>query len=305
MSFYIIPSFINLVIKAWLFWYGRQTLLRTNRALGILLISFFLFNLAELISFLMMGHFQYYDVVGRAYYVTAIFGATMMLIYADTLSIRYINWKLPIILAICLSLFVIFSNTIIAGVSSLGYILTRVPGPYYWIVLVYGLGCTISALILLFTGLHQEDLQRRRFCGVIFLGFLPIVLTAIIVVLMMAVGIRINAAILLTSAITLFLVITIYTEIYKPVIGLLTITPVIGARVAVSLYQMIMHFYRTRKLDMRIIMKNIEEVFIYSAFEASEGKRQNAADMLSIPLSTFNEKLRKITPPNPTNNHRI
>lgn len=295
MSFYAIPSLINLIIKFWLFLQGRQSLVRENRCLGLLLLAFFSLNLAEFISFGLIDQPQYSEVIGRFYYITVIFVITMMLAYADHLTFKKIPQGILLFLATCLSLSVVFTDYIIAGVTNLGYTNTRIAGDYYWTFQVFVFLSTISSVVLLFMGsCSLPDRRQRRICSIILYSFIPIVLTIFTVVIMMALGYKINAAIYLTSSITIFLVIVIYAEINYRFMNFLSTAPMLGSRLSSSFFRAFSGLFKEKSLDIRSFIKELEGIFIVCAFEMCNGNRQEAADLLGIPQSTFNEKLRKL-----------
>ena len=111
---------------------------------------------------------------------------------------------------------------------------------------------------------------------------------------MMALGAKLNAAIYLTSAITVFLLIIIYAEINNHLMNILTITPMFSVKIMASFYRAMLNIFKGQSIDLRSLIRELEDILIVSALELCDGKRQDASSLLGIPQSTFNEKLRKI-----------
>ena len=295
MGIYIFPSFVNLVIKLWLFWYGRASLTGKHRCLGALLVAFFALNLAEFIAFFCIGNEYHTILIVKCYWIAAVFSAAFMLLLADELTLRRIPAGLLTATAVLLALLIAATDRLIAGGTSIGYTVTRIPGEYYWILQIFVLGSVLgSVLLLAYGGLYLPDRQQRRKCTIIFLGFLPIVISVAVVLALMQSGLRINAAIIVSSAITFFLVVLVTAEVRYSLLNLLTLTPVITVRVITQICASLKDIYRDRSISLKYLLQNIESVLILVVLDINDGDRKDTARQLGMHVSSLNKKLQKI-----------
>jgi hypothetical protein len=295
MSIYAIPSFINLVIKLWLFWFGRDSLISKNRCLGALLLAFFSLNLAEFLSFHCIDNAHYTYLVVKYYWVSAVFSAAIMLMLSDQLTCQRIPSGLFTATAIILSYLIIATDTLIAGGVSIDYTVTRIPGVCYWILQLYVLTCvTGSAVLLAYGGRNLPDKQQRRKCTIVFLGFIPIVLSVIVVFAFMQAGIRMNAVMIISTAITFFLAVLITTEVRYSLLNLLTSTPVISVHMVRQVVSLMYEICRNRSFNLKYFLQKIENILIIAVLDINNGDRRGTAKQLGMHISSLNKKLQKI-----------
>jgi hypothetical protein len=293
MSFFAIPSFINLIIKLWLFWYGRESIFTKNRFLGLLLLSFFSLNLVEFLQYYLNDELHALANI-LAYWLVAVIAATVMLIFADKLTYQRIPVILPIVVIAIFSYFIIFTRTLISGVDSIGYSITRIPGSYYWVLQCYILISVLgSAVLLLCGGLFHKDMLRRKKCSVVFFALLPVVVATVIILSLMQIGLKVNAALVVTTAITCFLAILIFTEIHYSLFNILTATPVISLQVSRQIIKLMVDICRKRSIKLKSFLQGIENILIVVALEVNEGNRKRTARQLDMHISSLNKKLQK------------
>lgn len=295
MSVYVLPSFINLVIKLWLFWFGRDSLISRNRFLGALLLAFFSLNLAEFLSFYCIDNAHATYLVVKYYWVSAVFSAALMVILSDQLTSQRIPPGLFTATALILACLIIATDTLIAGGASIGYTVTRIPGECYWILQIYILICvTASAVLLAYGGRALADKQKRRKCTIIFLGFIPIVVSVIVVFAFMQVGIKMNAVMIVSSAITFFLAVLITAEVRYSLLNLLTSTPVISFHIIRRIVSLMYEICHDRSFNLKGFLQNIENILIMAVLDINNGDRRGTANQLGMHISSLNKKLQKI-----------
>ena len=294
MSIFALPSFINLVIKLWLFWYGRESILSKNRFLWLMLLAFFMLNLIEFLEYFLND--QRYALANvLAYWVSAVTAVTAMLMFADRLTFQKIPLSLPVIAVAAYSYFILFTRELISGVDSIGYSITRIPGPYYWTLQIYILVSILGAIfLLLYGGLFHKDLKQRKRCTVSFFALLPVVVTTIAVISMMQLGLRVNAAIVISTSITCFLAILIIAEIHYSLFNILTATPVISMHVTRQILVLMINICRKRSIKLKHFLQTIENILIVATLEVNEGNRKLTAKQLDMHISSLNKKLQKI-----------
>jgi hypothetical protein len=236
---------------------------------------------------------KYHDVIGRAYYVSVTLASIMMLVYADWITHKKIHWFIPAAIAVIFSTLIIKTDLIIAGVASLGYVITRIPGPYYWLTQLQLIICLITSVMLLHYGKRRiTDQTQKRICSVTYVGFMFIVVVTISIIVLMAWHIHINAAIYVTTAITAFLLILIHSEINHRFLNLLITIPIFGTRFASLIFKLSLNLHKQKTIALRAFTKEMERIIVDCALDYCDGRRQAAADLLGLPLSTYNQKLR-------------
>lgn len=104
-------------------------------------------------------------------------------------------------------------GTAIADARSIGYAITRVPGPFYWTFQVTFLTLLFTSLALLAVGIIKGGtvVQRLR-CKALLLAAAPIIIVGTSVVILMQFGVRVNAVALGSISIICFLIAFIITD---------------------------------------------------------------------------------------------
>ena len=303
MEIYALPSAIALAIKFWLFVRARHVLFEENIVLGLFLAALFCLNLFELIAF------SYVNDLPNARPVLLLYYTSILLIIASFinlssclsgLSIFYQPW-LYYSLVGGLSLLLFGSDLLIAGVQSIDYSITRIPGEYYWVIQVYIVGGLLVPLTLLSVGaIRQNQRFQRRRCLVVLLGFFPTILSAIGVAVLMQLGYKINASVLISCTITFFLMVLIITENKTAQFNLLRWVPFTQERRQFKAsYSLVLdalsqtHYEQPIQLKERL--QQLEDQIIELAVLSTGGNQARAAEQLGISKSTLNRKLKNKT----------
>jgi hypothetical protein len=101
----------------------------------------------------------------------------------------------------------------IAGATSLGYSITRIPGPFYWVFQIVFLSqLTLCFSLLLHDVVRGSSQPSKRRSKALLLAASPIFLVGFSVVLLMQVGFEINGALVSSLAVILFLIALVITE---------------------------------------------------------------------------------------------
>ncbi|OMH30315.1 helix-turn-helix domain-containing protein [Motiliproteus sp. MSK22-1] len=300
MEIYALPSAIALVIKLWLFVRARGVLLKENTVLGLFLASLFFLNLCELTLFSYINDISRAGLVLLLYYVALFFTVTSLVNLSARLS-GLSTFYLPRVYYSSVGLLAAFlfgSDALIAGAQSIGYSITRVPGEYYWIVQAYVITGLLLSLTLLTIGtIKQSQHFLRRRCLVVLLGFLPTILAFISVVVLMQLGYKVNATVLVSLTITFFLVVLILTESKSAQFNLLRWVPFTQERIQFkNSYALILealgHTHYQEPIKLKEKLQQIEEQIIKLAVQSTDGNQARAAAQLGISKSTLNRKLK-------------
>ena len=136
MTIYVLPAVLALLIKLVVLFNSRSGTGRSTVFFTMVLI-FAAHNSAELLGFLEYFKGAHLTNVLRWYYVMTVCVLAVMLLYAREVSTadrqnKYFNLGVAVVTVVVGSL-ILFTDLMIAGSTSLGFIMTAVKGPHYWI----------------------------------------------------------------------------------------------------------------------------------------------------------------------------
>lgn len=300
MSIYAVPSFLALIVKAWLFWFSRDSLLTHNRPLGLFLLALFCLNLAE------FNLFFYVDKPEKAlgmmlfYWSSAIASVASFLYLASRLAGYSLSSYLLLSAAVLMILTVVTSDFFIAGTTAIAYSVTRIKGEYYLLLQLYVLFHLFFGLFLLAqAGRNHSDVWVRKKCSVVFLSMLPTVLAVTVVLLLMHLEFDINATGIVSVTIIFFLAAIIFTESKYSLLNLLTIA--LTSKESLYFKQILIpeiHFlcsvYSGKKMRIKEELKEFERVLIMVALEENNGNRHHTAEQLGLSKAGLDTKLRNL-----------
>lgn len=298
MTFYIVPSMLAMLVKAWLlFW--RRSRAQDNGALFLLLGALLAMNLVEFSSFLMLDNPQVITWLMHAYYCATTFAAATVLnlflhlIGGATTQLTKLNWALAAIF-IALSA---MPGVVIAGIENIGYTFIRIPGTLYTAWAVYVVSTLLFGVYLLAKGYANstDTLQKRR-CLAILLGLTPLICSAIGIIVLMLSGVKVNATVVLSCAVIFFLVALIYAEKRHSLFKLLARVPfteeyALRMELANQIRKIESNaFGGSGQPSLKDQIKKIESLCIDLAIVANDGNKTHAAAALGISNATLHRK---------------
>lgn len=299
MSIYAVPSFIALVVKAWLFWYSQKSLVEHNRPLGVFLAALFCFNLAEFNLFFFVDKPE--EAIGwiRFYWMSGVLSVSSFLYLSSVLSGYTFNLRYISFLSFLMVLMVLFTDLFIAGAESIGYSVTRIKGSHYNFLQIYVLANMFMGMSALgYAGFFHKNIWTRKKCTIVFLAILPTILAITIVLGLMQSGIHINATVVVSVMILFFLFAVIFTETKYSLLNLLRIAPLSReSRYLKSVLNPSIGFlcdvYSGKKLKLKEQMREIEIAYIMAVIEENNGDKLAAADQLGISKSGIHAKIKQ------------
>ncbi|MFT5138204.1 MAG: putative transporter, partial [Arenicella sp.] len=216
-SIYILPALLALMVKLFLLFFARNAKSRSPVFFTMLLL-FAGHNLAEVLAYIEYFKGDYSADVLRWYYVMTLCAVSATLVYVVQISNSPSSLRSISIAAVALSsglsLFILLTDSVVSGATSIGYALTAEQGSQYWVfkLLFVGMFFLISA-VLIRGYLKAKDHLAEIQCGYIFLGLLPIIIVALSVVALMSFGVNQNAAGIIPICTSFFLLITVKGEL--------------------------------------------------------------------------------------------
>lgn len=292
---YSLPTIIALTTKLLIFWLGRYSLCAANYPLWLCLILLFGMNIFELTAFLYVHKNHGTLFVLSGYYACAISSRIALLWLALRIG-SYSNtiWKTVIIgFTIICALTLFIPNAGLAGAQSISYSITRIAGPYYWILQVgLTLPLTMCFCMLAYCAIrHRNDGARRR-ALVLAIGIAPMFIAVISVAILMQCGIPMNASIIIAVAVNLLMAVLLYTENKEGLFRFLSFVPYTEERRFIN---------RLRNLTIRETLPSLyefrssaEQALAQRALNNCQGNKSAAARLLKISRPTFLRKLKGV-----------
>lgn len=171
---------------------------------------------------------------------------------------------------------------LITGFKYLEWTVITTPGEYYLVAIGFILLNVLATLLILVSNfLANADFEVRGRCKVNLLAFAPMLLTVFGVVIARAMGFDSSSAVFLPITTIFFLFVML----------LQTNGNIFWASLRLKILLSVITLKNIQTLDE--ILANIEKVRIIEALKATNGKQNNAADLLKIPASTLNRKITK------------
>lgn len=231
VSFWLVslPALISLSLKGGIYLYAHYS--RTHNLLTRLyLLTLFAFSIQNVAE---VAHF--YTLIERGVmpnYEVNIFYAASIAAYAflfhlslalafdpESATVRKLANAVYVYGGV-LTILLFFTPWLIAGYTPIGhYTVTRIPGPLYMMLELYGIGVVLSAFVILAYGIkRQVSGYKKAQLKIVLIAMTPLNLTVIAVLVALHMGVRtFNASVTTPIALTFFLLFTAYaTHQYRP-----------------------------------------------------------------------------------------
>ncbi len=294
-TLYALPSVIALSLKLTIFWLGRHSIATSSLWLWLFFLGLFGMNLVELVGFYYVHQPEKGLIWLSAYYISAEL-AFISLLALSLENAQKLSGAIKLCLITCFTIGVIpllIPGAALLGAKSIGYSVTRIPGPYYFIVqmaILLPLFGSIGLSVYYSFSSQLEMIQRKS--QILLMSCIPIFLTVIIVMLVMHIGYQVNASVILSFMITITLVILVVTEHKEHRYKFMSLIPKTKENKFI------------RKLSNLIVdpaigldqgRELVEQEMIREALILTEGNKIKAAEMLGVSRQTLQRKINKFS----------
>ena len=297
-----IPALTALTIQLWLIFHSNKRKL-FNRNWPILLFFIGVIGLTCIEFMTYIGIVSPNIFSMKLFYVFCSVTFSGILILAIKISgIKHFKEKFNIVIIAISSLLIIFStftlatNLVIEGVQSIGYSVTRVPGALYFIAQVYAAGLILLSAYFLIIGSHaKEDSTDKKRARVIILSTSPMFLIFLTLLVLMALGFKINASLIVPLALTYMLSVLIVTEQKENLFSLLIKIPYTYERkslrqITKKIEDFLAHTDSGNQVSLKDLTLNIEQQIVAMAVQMSNGSQVKAASLLNVSASSICRK---------------
>ncbi len=283
---YLVPAvaFVGLVLKFCIL-FNISIKNKIAESFAIVCLFFLVNNLAEFLgyfTFLQSGSVNMFLL--HLYMVSLYFIFPAVLLLAMSLvESRFLQQARLVLFGMSAVLTVAeASGYLISGAKFIGWTATTTPGEYYWYAIGFVIINAFATLILLVTNyLSNPDFEIRSRCKVNLLAFAPLLVVVFSVPIARSLGYDSSSAATLPAATLFFLFVML----------LQTNGNIFWASLRLKILLSVITMKNIQILDE--ILVNIEKVRIVEALKATNGKQNNAAELLKIPASTLNRKITK------------
>jgi len=210
MSVYMLPALIGIAVKLWLLVVVQRSEW-INKALLAFVAVFAVQNLSELLLFNSFNTHVGADFLIRAYYVcisaVVAYGFYYIMNEQKSMIARFTVILMGLFSAVVGGL-MMFSNLLISGAERISYSITAVKSDYYWLFQVYVIGAMLAWLIgLVINYMNSDGVEEKIKHYFALLALTPVALASIAIVILMNLGVQINATLIVPVISTLFLLI--------------------------------------------------------------------------------------------------
>ncbi|WP_139309902.1 helix-turn-helix domain-containing protein [Teredinibacter haidensis] len=180
----------------------------------------------------------------------------------------------------------------IAGAQSIGYSITRISGPFY-IVIQLGLLVPLVTMVCVlgFTILTSKQRSARTLAKTYMFAFAPMATIAILVVLLMALGFKINASGFISVTVCLTIWILFFTSTEKNQYVFLSFIP--KTRENKSVYTIATNLACPEN-GLKQALLELESRIIEETLAKTSGNITHASEILGIARSTLSQKVAKL-----------
>lgn len=294
ISIYMLPSIAALALKLTIFWFGRHSLASASAWLWLFFLGLFGMNLIELIGFFYIKKPLEGVVWLSIYYICAelAFLSLLALALENAKKLTKTLKSIIILFFILGTIPLLIPDAALTGAKSIGYSVTRVAGPYYFVVQLCIIFPMLSAIIISINFSQKKfSYSIRRKSQILLVACTPIFVSALLIMLIMQMNIAINASVILSLMINVSLLILIYTEHKERMYRFMTIIPKTREYLFIkNLSQLITD--PTIGLDAGRNL--IEREMIKEALILVDGNKLKAAQMLGVSRQTLHRRLEKI-----------
>ena len=293
MQYLVLISVLALSLKLLALWNVKGHLHNASPFVMAIAAAFVIMNVCELSGFYFANRQGNGLPMLIAYYAFALMAAfaTLSLALANT-ALNTKLWLYPLAAAFLLVEIVLLTPGLaIAGIQSIGYSATRIPGPLYIVVQIGLLVPLISMVgVLSFTLITSKEREAKTLARTYLFAFSPLAAATVLVVLLMAIGLKVNASgfISLTVCLTIWALLFASTE--KNQYVFLSFIP--RTRENKSVYAIATNLACPEN-GLKQALLELESRIIEETLAKTSGNITHASEILGIGRSTLSQKVTK------------
>ncbi len=293
MQYLVLVSVLALALKILALWNVRGLIHKASPFVYVLSFAFIAMNICELSVFHVVNKNGDGFAALIIYYVFALVAAyaTLALVLSTT-PIETKWWLYPLAAVfILVEIVLLVPGAGIAGVQSIGYSVTRVPGPLY-LVIQLGLLLPLVGLIsvLVYMMLASKQREAKTLAKTYMFAFAPMAVIGILVVLLMALGLKVNASGFISVTVCLTIWVLFFASTEKNQYVFLSFIP--RTRENKSVYAIATNLACPEN-GLKQALLELESRIIEETLAKTSGNITHASEILGIGRSTLSQKVTK------------
>ena len=302
-----IPSTLALTTQFWILAHSdKRQLLKQNWPICLFFLGVFGICFIEFISYIDIVNPNLYSM--KLFYVSCSAGFSGLLIFAMRISgieifQKYYAKYIVLISCILFSVFMLLTDSMVKGVASIGYSVTRVPGNLYFIAQFYAVIQICLIIYCLSTGLKiSENSIFKKQAKVLLYSTSPFLFIFLALVFLMAIGFNVNASVIVPLATTYMLLVLIFTEEKDKLFPILLKIPFTSERksfkaITTQIEKFLTQADNGTQASLKLLTSSIEKEIVSLAVNMINGSQIKAASLLNISASSLcrrkAEKIRR------------
>lgn len=277
-------AFVGLVLKICIL-FNISIKNKISESFAVVCLLFLIHNMAEFLGYFTFLHSESLSLIFVHVYMVALYFLFpgVLLLALSLVEYRFLQQARLVLFGLSASLAVAHAGGyLVSGFKYLEWTVITTPAEYYWVAIGFIVVNVLATLVVLLSNfLANPSFEVRSRCKVNLLAFAPMMLVVFGVVIARALGFDSSSALTLPVATIFFLFVML----------LQTNGNIFWASLRLKILLSVITLKNIQTLDE--ILVNIERVRIIEALKATNGKQNNAAELLNIPASTLNRKITK------------
>ncbi len=291
MSIYVLPASMALLVSIVVFVAALQGRKKAeSNTFCIMIFMFICLSVCEVLSafeFFKGDRFLY---LVKAYYLAALCGLSSILTYSLHVAREKSNKGLWLIhfFTLTLSCLVLFTDTVIKGIQPLGYTQTAIKGELYVLFQVFSLIGLVLIIAVLMRGYirHKDHMMQIR-CSYTLLALLPLVITCLVILVIMALGYKVNAVLFMPIVHVAFMLITLVGESEHQITDIRRFMPYSAERHTSNEIMEIFSSFARDEISYRDGVSEIERLLVLHKYQKNGGNASATAELMKMPRSSL------------------
>jgi len=291
MSIYVLPASMALLVSIVVFVAALQGRKKSeSNTFCIMIFLFICLSVCEVLSafeFFTADRFLY---LVKAYYLVALCGLSSILAYSLHVAGEKSNKGLWLVyfFALILSCLVLFTNAVINGIEPLGYTQTAIRGELYVLFQVFSLVVLSLIIATLVRGYirHKDHMMQIR-CSYTLLALLPFVITCLLILVIMALGYKVNAVLFMPIVHVAFMLITLAGESEHQITDIRRFMPYSAERHTSNEIMDIFSSFARDEISYRDGVSEIERLLVLHKYQKNGGNASATAELMKMPRSSL------------------
>jgi len=289
MSIHIIPSVLAFIFTcAALVYTSKKSI--NSKTFYIMVLIFTFHHCCEVILFLEHLQEAQTTLIIKTYHALSICALTAILIYAHEVSQLtrkyYTNALIAISLVIALT--ILISDSVIFSSETLNYTSTAIKGNLYVLFQVNAIALLALTVFILINGyLNSKSHMVQIRCSYVLLAFSPLIASCLLVIGLMAIGVPMNATIIMPISTTIFLFIIIKSESKHKLTDLRRYLPFSPERQTSKEILELYSLYSQDEISYKECMNQIERHLVIHKYTKSGKNASATAKSMEMPRSSL------------------